>query len=154
MSQVGISRSAADFRPVHPVAVVGKFHNGRGFNGFRKSGPTTFAFEFVGRRKQGFPGNHIHIDAFFKLIPEFIHKGTFRVIFLGDAVLFICQFVTNRFGGGFLVIAWVNSQLGKKLDLFPGNMTIAGRSLFQKILMVFFGGGNNSSTGQSPQRIL
>ena len=112
MPQVRIPSPASHLSTMHSEAIVRALHYGGGFDGSGKGRPATTAHKFIRRGEQRLTGNHIHVDALFKLIPKFIVKRPFCPSLLSDTVLPGSQLIPNSLRRRFLIVPRIDAQMG------------------------------------------
>ena len=126
-------------RGTHAQAGVPPLHHGRRLDGGGKGRPAALAVEFVQRGEQRFAGDHVHVDALGVPVPVLVVKGGLGGVLLGHLVLLGGQLFADDLLGRAPVVARVDGQAGKQVDLFLGDVAVAAGVFLQIILMICFG---------------
>ncbi|MPN47830.1 hypothetical protein SDC9_195434 [bioreactor metagenome] len=87
MTKMRIAGPAHDFRPLHPVAVIGFLNNDIRIKRLAETRPAAAAGKFIRGGKKRFAGYDIDIETFFMILIIRISERTFRRFLLGNGIL-------------------------------------------------------------------
>ena len=92
VTQVAVSRTAADFDALHAVGIVLVGGQNHRLQRCGECGPAAAALEFIFGGEQRLSRHHVHVNAFGVVIPVGVPESRLGAIFLGNMVGVLWEF--------------------------------------------------------------